>query len=54
MAMKIQKAVDQLNKILPLSKRQKNLSSDIASIYQKILYNYVDTGRALSTSEMAN
>ena len=50
---KVQKAVDHLNKILPLAERQKKLSHEIAHIYQMILKSYVELGRTLNKAEIA-
>ena len=50
---KVKKAVDHLNKILPLAERQKKLDAETANIYQKILSSYIDFGRTLNKSEIA-
>ncbi len=50
---KIQKAVDHLNKILPLAERQKKLSPELANVYQMILKSYVELGRTLNKAEIA-
>ncbi len=53
MNIKVQNAVDHLNKILPLAKRQQQLSPEIANVYQKILKSYVELGRSLNKKEIA-
>ena len=53
MNMKVQNAVNHLNKILPLAERQKKLSPEIANVYQKILSSYVELGRTLNKKEIA-
>lgn len=50
---KVQNAVNHLNKILPLAKRKQQLSPEIASVYQKILSNYVEYGRTLNKKEIS-
>jgi len=50
---KIQKAVDQLNKILPLKKRQSSLSSSMKQLHKDILSSYVNLGRSLNRKEIA-
>ena len=50
---KVQKAIDQLNKILPLAERQKKLSHELANVYQMILKSYVELGRTLNKAEIA-
>jgi len=50
---KVTKAVDRLNKILPLAERQKRLSRETADIYQMILKSYIDIGRTLNKAEIA-
>ena len=50
---KVQKAVDRLNKILPLTERLKKLSDEDANIYQLILKSYVELGRTLNKDEIA-
>jgi len=50
---KVTKAVDRLNKILPLAERQKRLDTKTANIYQMILRSYVDLGRTLNKAEIA-
>lgn len=50
---KNQIAVDRLNKILPLAERQKKLSPEVANVYQKILNSYIELGRTLNKSEIA-
>lgn len=53
MERKIQLAIDNLNKILPLSDRQKRLDSEHAKVYQKILCSYVEQGRSLNKAEIS-
>lgn len=50
---KVKKAVDRLNKILPLTERLKKLSDADANIYQLILKSYVELGRTLNKDEIA-
>lgn len=50
---KVQRAVDRLNKILPLAQRQKALSHEISHVYHKILRSYVELGRTLNKAEIA-
>ena len=49
---KVNNAIERLNEILPLSKRQQGLSKELADVYQKILYSYVDRGRTLNRNEI--
>ncbi len=53
MSTKVQKAVDHLNKILPLAERQKKLSHELANVYQMILKSYIELGRTLNKAEIA-
>jgi len=53
MGAKVQRAVDRLNKILPLAERQKKLSGELAGVYRLILNSYVELGRTLNKSEIA-
>ena len=53
MSLKIENAVDQLKKILPLADRQKNLNHETANVYQMILSSYVLQGRTLNKSEIS-
>ena len=50
---KIKKAVDQLNKILPLKANQQSMSSEMQRLHRDILYSYIDLGRSLSRGEIA-
>ncbi len=50
---KVNNAIDRLNEILPLAKRQQGLSRELADVYQKILYSYVDRGKSLNRNEIA-
>ncbi|MCK4833924.1 MAG: hypothetical protein KAT12_04070 [Gammaproteobacteria bacterium] len=50
---KVEDAVERLNKILPLAERQKKLPHEIANVYQMILKSYVELGRTLNRSEIA-
>jgi mercuric reductase len=50
---KVNNAVEHLNKILPLAKRQQGLDRELADVYQKILYSYVDRGRTLNKNEIS-
>ena len=46
-------AIERLNTILPLAKRQQSLSKELAVVYQKILHSYVDRGKTLNRNEIA-
>lgn len=50
---KVKNAVERLNKILPLAKRQQSLNKELADAYQNILYSYVGRGRTLNRNEIA-
>ena len=50
---KVSNAIKRLNDILPLAKRQQGLSKELADVYQKILYSYVDRGKTLKRNEIA-
>ena len=50
---KIQKAVDRLNSILPLKKRQSSLEPFMQVLHKDILYSYVERGRSLKKAEIA-
>jgi len=50
---KVNIAVERLNKILPLAKRQTELSKELADVHQKILCSYVEQGKTLNRSEIA-
>jgi mercuric reductase len=52
-SLKIENAVDQLKKILPLADRQKNLNHETANVYQMILSSYVLQGRTLNKVEIS-
>jgi len=52
-SLKVENAVAQLNKILPLAARQKNLNHETANVYQMILGSYVFQGRTLNKSEIS-
>ena len=49
---KVNNAVERLNEILPLAKRQQGLNEELADAYQKILYSYVDRGKTLNRNEI--
>ena len=51
---KVDNALDNLNKILPLADHKKTLNPDIADAYQAILNSYVDLGRSLTKAEIAD
>lgn len=53
MSLKVENAVAQLRKILPLAARQKNLNHETANVYQMILSSYVFQGRTLNKSEIS-
>ena len=50
---KIKKAIDHLNKILPLEANQKSMSPEMQKIHRDILYSYVDLGRSLTRDEVS-
>ena len=50
---KINNAIDRLNKILPLTQRLQSLEPELAVVYRNILSSYVDIGRSLNKSEIA-
>jgi len=50
---KINNAIDRLNKILPLTQRLQSLEPELAAVYRNILSSYVDIGRSLNKSEIA-
>ncbi|MBE9565012.1 MAG: hypothetical protein IMF17_07175 [Proteobacteria bacterium] len=50
---KVKQAVEHLNKILPLTERQKKLSDEIANVHRLILKSYVEIGRTLNRAEIA-
>jgi len=52
-SLKVENAVAQLKKILPLSARQKKLNHETAYVYQMILGSYVFQGRTLNKSEIS-
>ncbi len=53
MSKKIKKAIDRLNKILPLKVNQQSMSSEMQQLHRDILYSYVDLGRSLTKGEIA-
>ena len=53
MSLKVENAVAQLKKILPLAARQENLNHETANVYQMILSSYVFQGRTLNKSEIS-
>lgn len=53
MSTKVVNAVERLNNILPLAKRQKQLGNELADVYQNIISSYVEKGRTLSRDEIA-
>ena len=53
MNIKVNNAVEHLNKILPLAERQKKLSPELNNVYKKILNSYVELGRTLNKTEIA-
>ena len=50
---RVANAVARLNRILPLAKRQQSLDSELADVYQNILYSYVQRGISLNKDEIA-
>ena len=53
MSEKIKKAIDRLNKILPLKANQQSMPSELQQLHRDILYSYIDHGRSLTRNEMA-
>lgn len=51
---KVERAVDHLNNLLPLVERQKKLNTEDANVYLKILNSYIEFGRSLSKTEIAD
>ena len=49
---KVRNAIDHLNKILPLTERQKKLSPELARLHQLILKSYIELGRTLNKAEI--
>jgi mercuric reductase len=49
---KVNNALGRLNKILPLAEHQQSLSEELADVYQKILYSYVESGKTLNRNEI--
>lgn len=52
MSEKIERALNYLNDVLPLKKRQDRCENQIKLLYQKILLSFITTGRILSKFEM--
>ena len=50
---KTKKAIDHLNKILPLKANQKSMSAAMQALHRDILYSYIDLGRSLTRNEIA-
>ncbi|MCK5001379.1 MAG: hypothetical protein KAS57_00030 [Gammaproteobacteria bacterium] len=53
MSEKIDKAIDHLNKILPLKANQQSMSLDMQALHRDILHSYVELGRSLNRGEIA-
>ena len=53
MSEKIKKAIDHLNKILPLKNNQQSMSPEMQTLHRDILYSYIDLGRSLTRNEIA-
>jgi len=51
---KVNNAIDRLNRILPLALNLRSLEPKLASVYRNILRSYVDMGRSLTRSEIAS
>jgi len=49
---KVANAVERLNKMLPLARRQQGLDRKLADVYQAILYGYVQQGASLNRDEI--
>lgn len=50
---KIDLAVDRLNKVLPLKENQASLTAQFQQLHRDILFSYVDIGRSLNRTELA-
>jgi hypothetical protein len=50
---KVNNAIERLKKILPLEENLQGLSKELADVYQKILYSYVEHGKTLNRNEIA-
>ena len=50
---KVNNAIERLNEILPLAKRQQGLSKELTDVYQKILYSHIERGKTLNRNEIA-
>ena len=53
MNQKTERALNQLNTILPLKTRQESCSPEIKALHQALLQSFVTTGRILTRAEMA-
>lgn len=49
----VTKAIDRLNKILPLKRNQQNLDNSLKKLHLDILSSYVEKGRSLTRDEIA-
>lgn len=49
---KVNKALDRLNRILPLKEKQESCGAEIKELHQKILRSFVENGRILTKEEM--
>ena len=52
MLVKLEKALNRLNSILPLKERQDDCSRQVKELHQQVLRSFVDTGRILTSEEM--
>jgi len=51
---KVNNAINRLNKILPLEQHLQSLDTKLAAVYRNILRSYVEIGRSLNKSEIAS
>jgi len=52
MIVKLEKALNRLNSILPLKERQDDCSKQVKELHQQVLRSFVDKGRILTREEM--
>jgi len=52
MLVKLEKALNRLNSILPLKERQDDCSKQVKELHQQVLRSFVDKGRILTREEM--
>ena len=54
MSQKVTSAIRRLNTILPLRENQQALNKPLRDLHRAILYSYIEQGRSLNRTEMAN